>query len=46
MLTRVKEIVVHASVMCANNLEKYMEWTAHLNLKVEKLDHNFPHSPP
>ena len=46
MLTRVKEMLVAASVICTNALEKDMEWTAHLNLKMEKLNHNFPHSPP
>ena len=46
MLTRVKEILVPASVICINELEKDMEWTAHLNLKMERLNHNLPHSPP
>ena len=46
MLTRVKEILVAASVICINNLEKDMEWTAHLDLKMEGLNYNFPHSPP
>ena len=46
MLTRVKEIVVPTSIMCTNDLEKYMEWIAHLNLKAERLNHNLPHSPP
>ena len=45
MLTRVKEIVVTASVICINNLvNKDMEWTAHLNLKMEGLNHNFLNS--
>ena len=45
MLTRVKEILVAASVICTKNLEKDMEWAAHLNLKIKRLNHIFPHSP-
>ena len=46
MLTRVKEILVAALVICISNLEKGLEWTAHLNLKMKRLNHNFPHSSP
>ena len=42
MLTRVKEILVAASVISINNLvNKDMEWTAELNLKMKGLNHNF-----
>ena len=46
MLTRVKEILIAATVICINDLEKYMKWTAYVNLKMERLNHNFPHSTP
>ena len=46
MLTKLKAILVAASVICTNALEKGVEWTAHMTLKMERLNHNFPHSPP
>ena len=46
MFTRAKEILIPASVICINDLEKDMEWTVHLNLKMERLNDNLPHSPP
>ena len=42
----VKEILGAVSVICTNTLEKDMEWTAHLNLKMERLNYKFPHSLP